>query len=286
MDILVSVVLPLGLALIMFSLGVGLTVGDFLRVGQRPLAFFVGALNQVVLLPIVAYFVVLAFGFTREIAVGFMILAACPGGVTSNIISRLARGDVALSVSLTAVISLTSVITVPVILGFALTSFMGAEAPPLNIASTAITMFLLTVVPIALGVALRAFAPQAMDRAEPVLARIATIVFVIIVLAALASNWALFVDTVAVLGPALILLLVVLTAIGFFVPRLLGRTLREAKTISVETGVQNSTLGIAVAAIIVGGASGFSPYALPAAIYGIIMYLIILPVLFIYRRMD
>lgn len=286
MDILVSVVLPLGLALIMFSLGVGLTAGDFLRVGQRPLAFFVGALNQVILLPIITYLVVIAFGITQEIAVGFMILAACPGGVTSNIISRLAKGDVALSVSLTAVISLTSVITVPIILGFALNNFMGADAPELDITSTAVTMFLLTVVPITIGVALRALAPGAMTKAEPVLARIATVVFVIIVLAALATNWTLFVETVAVLGPALIVLLIVLTAIGFFVPRLLGRTLREAKTISVETGVQNSTLGIAVAALIVGGASGFSAYALPSAIYGIIMYLIIVPVLFVYRRMD
>ena len=101
MDILVSVVLPLGLAFIMFSLGVGLTMGDFVRVGQRPVAFLVGAFNQVLLLPIVTYFLVIAFGISGEIAVGFMILAACPGGVTSNLIARLAKGDVALSVSLT-----------------------------------------------------------------------------------------------------------------------------------------------------------------------------------------
>lgn len=286
MDILVSVVLPLGLAFIMFSLGVGLTVGDFVRVGQRPVAFLVGAFNQVLLLPIVTYFLVIAFGISGEIAVGFMILAACPGGVTSNLIARLAKGDVALSVSLTAVISLASMITVPIILGFALNQFMGESAPQINIASAALTVFALTVVPIVIGLILRKYFTQTMIRIEPLLSKIAVALFVLIIAAALAANWALFVANVWLLGPALVTLLAVLTAIGYFVPRLLGRTRSEAKTISIETGVQNGTLGIAIAAIIVGGGTGFSAYALPSAVYGLAMYLIILPVIFIYRRMD
>lgn len=286
MDILVSVVLPLGLAFIMFSLGVGLTPADFLRVGQRPLAFFAGALNQVILLPIIAYLTVLTFGLTAELAVGMMILAACPGGVTSNIISKLARGDVALSVSLTAVISLVSVITVPFILSFALSAFMGADSPPVNITATAMMMFLLTVVPITIGLILRSVMPTKMIAAEPVLGRLATILFIIIIVAALAANQEAFVKNLPILGPSLVTLLIVLTVTGYFVPRLLGRTQKEAKTISVETGVQNGTLGIAIAAIIVGGGTGFSAYAVPSAVYGIIMYLIILPVIFIYRRMD
>ena len=286
MDVLISVVLPLGLAFIMFTLGVGLTPADFARVGQRPLAFFIGALNQSILLPLVTFICVLAFGIRAEMAVGFMILAACPGGVTSNVISKLAKGDVALSVSLTAVISLASVVTVPLILGLSMGYFMGDAAPAIDITKTAVTMFALTVVPVTLGLGARAVAPAAMTRAEPKLSAVATILFAVIVLAALAANWALFVENIVVIGPALLVLLVALTTIGFVVPRLLGRSVTEAKTISVETGVQNSTLGIAVAAIIVGGEGGFTAYALPSAVYGILMYLIILPVVLKYRRIG
>ena len=286
MDVLISVVLPLGLAFIMFTLGVGLTPADFARVGQRPLAFFIGALNQSILLPLVTFICVLAFGIRAEMAVGFMILAACPGGVTSNVISKLAKGDVALSVSLTAVISLASVVTVPLILGLSMGYFMGDAAPEIDITKTAVTMFALTVVPVTLGLWARAMAPAAMTRAEPKLSAVATILFAVIVLAALAANWALFVENIVVIGPALLVLLAALTTIGFVVPRLLGRSVTEAKTISVETGVQNSTLGIAVAAIIVGGECGFTSYALPSAVYGILMYLIILPVVLKYRRIG
>lgn len=286
MDVLISVVLPLGLAFIMFTLGVGLTPADFARVGQRPLAFFIGALNQSILLPLVTFICVLVFGIRAEMAVGFMILAACPGGVTSNVISKLAKGDVALSVSLTAVISLASVVTVPLILGLSMGYFMGDAAPEIDITKTAVTMFALTVVPVTLGLGARAMAPAAMTRAEPKLSAVATILFAVIVLAALAANWALFVENIVVIGPALLVLLAALTTIGFVVPRLLGRSVTEAKTISVETGVQNSTLGIAVAAIIVGGEGGFTAYALPSAVYGILMYLIILPVVLKYRRIG
>ena len=286
MDVLISVVLPLGLAFIMFTLGVGLTPADFARVGQRPLAFFIGALNQSILLPLVTFICVLAFGIRAEMAVGFMILAACPGGVTSNVISKLAKGDVALSVSLTAVISLASVVTVPLILGLSMGYFMGDAAPEIDITKTAVTMFALTVVPVTLGLGARAVAPAARTRAEPKLSAVATILFAVIVLAALAANWALFVENIVVIGPALLVLLAALTTIGFVVPRLLGRSVTEAKTISVETGVQNSTLGIAVAAIIVGGEGGFTAYALPSAVYGILMYLIILPVVLKYRRIG
>ena len=269
----------------MFSLGVGLQIADFKRVLQRPVAFLVGALNQVILLPIVTFVVVLLFGISGEMAVGFMILSACPGGVTSNIISRFAKADIALSVTLTAVISLTSVITVPLILGLSFAYFMDQSADDINITATAITMFALTAVPVALGLALRAWKPVPMERADPILARVAGVLFAVVVVGALAANWQLFVDNLQLLGPALIVLLVVLSSIGFVVPRLLGRTVQEAKTISIETGIQNSTLGITIAALIV-GAGGFTAFSLPAAVYGILMYLIIIPVVFWFRRIG
>ena len=286
MGILVSVVLPLALAFIMFSLGVGLTIADFTRFLKRPTAFVVGALNQVILLPIVTFIVILIFGIKGELAVGLMILSACPGGVTSNMVAKIANADVALSVSLTAVISLLSAITVPVILVFALGRFMAGSGVDVDITKTAITMFAITVVPVAIGVGLRAMFPGGMARAERAIGLVALVLFVVIVLAALAANWGLFVENLAALGPVLLVLLILLTAIGFVVPRLLGRPVMEAKTVSIETGVQNATLGIAVAGIIAGSVDGFSAFALPSAVYGILMYLILVPVIFIYRRMD
>ncbi|MEP5152172.1 bile acid:sodium symporter, partial [Planktotalea sp.] len=133
---LLSVGLPLALAFIMFSLGVGLSPADFKRVAERPLAFLIGAVNQVILLPIITYTLILAFGITGEIAVGMMILSVCPGGVTSNVVSKLARADVALSVTLTAVISLLSAITVPIVLALSMDAFMGADAIEIDITKT------------------------------------------------------------------------------------------------------------------------------------------------------
>jgi len=277
MDILINVVLPLSLAVIMFSLGIGLTLADFARVLTRPKAFAIGAVSQVVLLPLFAYAVVLAFGIAPELAVGFMLLALCPGGVTSNMISRLALGDVALSVSLTAVISLLGILTIPLLTAWSVTHFLGADAPPVSITDLSIAVFLITTVPVALGVAIRHFAPGAAAAMDRPLSILATILFVIIVIAALAGNWALFVENVATLGPALIAMLAGLMLLGLGLARAASLSWPETKTISIETGIQNATLGIALAAIISGQSEGFSTFALPAAVYGILMYLVAAP---------
>jgi len=286
MDILVNVFLPLALAFIMFSLGLGLTIGDFIRVAQRPKAFAIGALNQLVLLPLVTFAFVLTFGLRAEIAVGFMLLAACPGGVTSNVISKFARADVALSVSLTAVISLVSAVTVPLLLALSMDFFMGAEAISVNTTGIAVTLFALTVVPITTGLILRRVMTQLTLRIEPLISRIAAILFVVIVLVALASNWSLFAENVVIMGPAQVLLILVLLALGFSLSRVLRLSVHEAKTISIETGIQSSAMGITVAALLVPDVAGFSEYALPAATYGILMYLVPLPIVAWYRRMG
>lgn len=278
MEILIKVVLPLGLAFIMFSLGLGLTMDDFKRVVKRPTAFLIGAFNQIILLPIIAFLVILAFGIKGELAIGIMILASCPGGVTSNIIARFAKADVALSVSLTAIISLTTMITVPLILAFSFGYFLEGQASPVNITKTAVTMFALTVLPIALALLAQRKFPDKMRAIGPLCARIATALFAIIVLAALASNWSLFVENVLILGPALVTLILILMAMGFFIPRIFGRNVNEAKTISIETGIQNGTLGIAIAALLISGETGFTAFSLPSAAYGIFMYMVALPI--------
>ncbi|WP_170558743.1 bile acid:sodium symporter family protein [Ruegeria atlantica] len=283
MDLLINVGLPLSLAIIMLSLGVGLEVADFRRVFSRRYPFAIGALCQVVLLPVAAFVTVTLFALPPEIAVGFMILSFCPGGVTSNILSKLAKGDVALSVSLTAVISLLSMVTVPFLAAWSVNYFMGDAAPEVSITGLAIAMFLITTLPVALGVTLRSFATDFAKRLEPVLSKIATVLFMLIVLAALAGNWQLFVDNLGVMGAGLISLNIALLLIGLGLARAANLTWDESKTVSIETGIQNSTLGITLAALITATESGFSPLALPSAVYGITMYVVALPFILWFR---
>ncbi|WP_299150591.1 bile acid:sodium symporter [uncultured Tateyamaria sp.] len=284
MDILINVVLPLSLAIIMLSLGIGLNLSDFARVLRQPRAFAIGALAQVILLPLITYITVLAFGFGTELAVGFMLLSFCPGGVTSNMVSRLARGDVALSVSLTAVISLLSIVTVPVLAAWAVAHFMGDAAPEVSVTSLAVAMFLITTLPVLIGVTIRHFAPGFATGIEPLLTRLATLLLILIVIAALIGNWDSFTANLATLGPALIGLTAALLLVGLGVARAAALAWHQSKTISIEAGIQNATLGITLAALISGQTEGFSVMALPSAVYGITMYLVALPFVAFYRN--
>ncbi|MEP1207441.1 MAG: bile acid:sodium symporter family protein [Rhizobiaceae bacterium] len=278
MGILVSVVLPLALAFIMFSLGLGLTVADFQRVALRPKAFFTGAVSQMLIVPFIALVLIVVFSPPAELAVGIMILSFCPGGVTSNIISKFARGDVALSVSLTAVISLVTILTVPFLVALSIQMLMGSDAPNITITSLAFSVFLITTLPVAIGVAIRHYATDFAMRYLPWASNISTALFGIIVVAALASNWSLFVENLAVLGPILVVLNILLIILGISLAVAVGLSPGEVKTIAVETGIQNGTLGIALGAIVGAQATGFSAYALPSAVYGITMLLVTVPI--------
>lgn len=286
MDVLVNVVLPLALAFIMFSLGLGLSPQDFARVVRRPVAFGIGAVNQVILLPLVVFAVVIVFRVPAELAVGFMILAACPGGVTSNVISKLAKADVALSVSLTAIISLLSAVTVPVILAWSMARFMGADAPDVDVTAIALTMFALTVVPILMGLGVRLKAPSWSERAEPTFTRVSTLLFAVIVIAAVAANWDTVTQRGSSIGLALIVCIMVLMTLGFVLTRLVGLGRRAAKTISIETGIQNGTLGITVATLVMPVEGGFPLMAVPSAVYGLLMYVVAIPAVLLFRRLD
>ena len=286
MDIIITAFLPLAVVVIMFSLGLGLAPADFRRIIERPRAFLIGALNQVVLLPVVAYIVILLFGFSAETAVGIMILAACPGGATSNIITKLANWDVALSVTLTATFSLTCALTIPIVLSFAVSHFMGETAPAVDIASTAITAFLLTALPITLGVILRAAAPKLTNRIAPVLSKLALALFIAVIAAAIATNWHLVVNNIAQLGLGLLTLVGALSLIGYALSRWLGSSDAEAKTISVETGVQNGALALAIAGLLVVNGPMFNAYAIPAAIYGVVWLGSAFPAFLLIARRD
>ncbi len=280
---LIDVALPLSLAIIMFSLGFGLTFSDFGRVLTMPKAVIVGVLLQVMAVPAVAYLMVSFTSLPPAMAFGVMLLSFCPGGVTSSILTKLAGGTVALSITLTAVVSLLSVVTVPALVGWAATTFLGGDAPVINVTAIGMSMFVITAIPVAIGVLLRFVAPTFANTNERRVSAVALVLFVVIVMAALATNWDMFVANIGGLGPILMTLNVVLLIAGVVVARTLGLSGPDGLCISVEMGVQNAALGIAVAGLIA-QTGGIPEYAIPAAVYGITMYLVTLPGMFILRK--
>ncbi len=273
---LLDVALPVSLAIIMLSLGIGLTFGDFLRVLKLPKAVAIGLVMQVIALPILAFLLLQIFSLPPGLAFGVMILSFCPGGVTSNMLTRIAGGTVALSITLTAVVSLLSVITIPLLVAWAASTFLG-DATQIDVTRIAISMFVITALPVLIGLIIRALLPGFAARIEPGLYILAIVLFVVIILAALALNWQSFIDNIATLGPLLVVLNIIALAIGLGVSKTTGLTGGDAKSIAIELGVQNGTLGITVASLLIAG-EGLTEYALPSAIYGITMYLVTVPV--------
>tara|TARA_Y100000588_G_scaffold224124_1_gene238091 strand:- start:633 stop:1493 length:861 start_codon:yes stop_codon:yes gene_type:complete len=282
---IVKVLLPLILAFIMFSLGLGLKGHDFSRVLKFPVAFGVGLANQIVLLPLVALGLAYAFGLESIFAVGLMILAMCPGGVTSNILTKIAGGNAPLSISLTAITSLLSILTVPLLVAFSVNHFMGKDAPPVDVTRLGLTMFLITAVPVMIGMAFTAKSPTLVEKIAPVVSRTAVALFVLIIVAALANNWGTFSSNLGTLGPVAVLLNIVMLILGLGSAKILKLDHRNATTISIESGVQNGTLAIAVGTI-VAAVEGkvLPPVTVPAAVYSITMYLVCVPFVFWRRR--
>lgn len=279
---LIDVALPLSLAIIMFSLGFGLTFADFGRVLSLPKAALTGIVAQVVILPIVAFVALMFVDLPPALAFGVMILAFCPGGVTTNMLTRLVGGNVALSITLTAVVSLLSVLTVPILVSWAASQFLGESAPTFNVVGIAMTMFVITAIPVMIGLLLRFVAPDFADRNERKVFMVATVLFIVIIIAALATNWDLFVANIGKLGPILMAFNAALLILGVIVARVVGLTGNDGLTISIEMGVQNGTLGIAVAGL-VAQTGGIPEFAVPAALYGITMYIITIPGMFVLR---
>jgi BASS family bile acid:Na+ symporter len=277
MDLVINLFLPLCLVVIMFSLGLGLEVTDFRRVIEQPKAFALGAVLQLLLVPVVAYGIVIGFRLPRDLALGVMILAFCPGGFTSNILTKLSRGDVALSISLTGVISLISIFTIPLLVKLAVGHFLALGAPPVDVATLGFGLFLLTGVPAAIGIGVKHYAHAFARRIDRPVANMSTLLFCVVVVFAVATNWALFVENVFILGPSLLALNVLLLAAGLGVARLFSLDSAEATAISIETGIQSAAIAITVGSLIAGDASALPPYILPAGVYGVLMYLVSVP---------
>ena len=269
MGIMTDIVLPLALAFIMLSLGLGLTFADFTRIIKMPKDFAVGVLCQLFLLPLVAFILISVWDLRPEIALGVMIIAAAPGGVTSNILTLFARGEVALSVSLTAVISLLSVISIPFIVGLSYDHLIDKPgANNISVTGIAISVFLIVTIPVIAGVLLRRFADKFVATIESSTRFVSAILFVLVLAGAIYQQRDNIVGYFAEAGAVTLVLNVLMMFIAYFVASALSTKNKLKIAISIECGLQNGTLAIAVAVILMGS----SPVMIPAATYSLIMF--------------
>jgi bile acid:Na+ symporter, BASS family len=267
-DLLKTVFLPVALILIMFGMGMSLTVGDFKRVVLSPKAKLLGLGCQLLVLPVLAFGLAVLFRLPGELAVGLMLLAACPGGPTSNIISHLSRGDTALSVTLTAVSSFITVFTIPLVVGFAMAYFMAGEAAiSLPFGKTLVQLVVVTILPISLGMWVHAARPSfSRSMGRPV--NVISILFLgLIIVAAVIREKDLGAQFAAA-GPAAIALNVCGMALGFAAAALFRLATAQRIAISIEVGIQNGTLALAIAL----GLLDSSRIAIPAVVYSLFMF--------------
>lgn len=267
-SLLTNLLLPMALGVIMLGLGMGLSLDDFRRVARYPRAVVTGLFLQVLILPAVAFALALAFGLPAELAVGLMLLAASPGGATANIYSHLARGDVALNITLTAINSLLCLLTLPLVLNLSLEYFLGAGQyvpPPVR---KVIEVALLIVLPVVIGMAVRAQAPRLAARVEKPLRLLSVLVLALLVAAAVAQERDTLVEFFAVVGLACLSFNLISMGVGYAAPIALRLPRRQAIAISMEIGIHNGTLAIFIALNVLGNAR----ISVPAAVYSLLMF--------------
>lgn len=270
-NFITAVFLPLALGVIMFGMGMTLRVADFARVVVLPRAALLGLLNQLLLLPVIAFAIASLFPLRPELAMGIMILAVCPGGPTSNLISYLCRADVALSITLTAVSSLITVFTIPFLVNFSLAHFMGAAGPPqLPLLDSIGKILLITLVPTALGMALRQRKPEFCARAGGLVHIASLVLFVLVLGAAIFSQKEELPGFFRQAGWAVLALNVLTMAVGYGSAKLLRLGPAQGLTISIESGLQNGTLAIAIASSPL--LLNSPPMAIVPAIYSLVMF--------------
>ena len=281
MGIVTDVVLPIALAFIMLALGLGLTFDDFVRVVRRPRDFAVGAMSQIIVLPAVAFLLASIWPMAPELALGMMIIAAAPGGVTSNLLTAFARGDVALSISLTALISLLSVITVPFVVVFAYGHFIGEQAmQDITVADTAISVFLIVTVPVAIGLLVRRYVERIALRIEPAARALSAVLFVLVLAGAIYQERNNLADYYAQAGLATLALNLLMMAIAYLLARQFATGAKQRTAIAIECGLQNGTLAIAIAVLLFGGGLA----TVPAATYSLTMFVTALIYVAVLRR--
>jgi len=270
MDSTATIVLASSLIIIMLGMGLSLQTADFKRIIQYPKAIFVGLLNQLVLLPLIGLAVVLLFPMDPEIAIGVMILAACPGGPTSNLVSFMAKADLALSVSLTALSSIITILTIPFIVNFALTYFLEeGKIIELNILETIVQIFIIVVVPITIGMLIRRYKPDfARKMSKPV--KIGSGILLVLIIAGIViKERAHMTDYFQQAGLATLVLNAGTMIVGYFSAKLFSLKGPQAFSIAIESGIQNGTLAITIAVVLLNNTA----FAIAPAVYSLIMFL-------------
>ena len=278
---IVTKIAPIALALIMLGLGLGLTVKDFKRVLTTPKDFLVGIVCQLILLPIIGYLIILVLRLPTEIALGLMIIASAPGGVTSNVLTKFANGDVALSISLTAVGSLISIISVPFIV-FTSADLLNVTAMSKEITMTgiAIKMALVVTVPVIFGMIIRSFADNFISSNLKMINKITGLLFIIVFIAVWVEERENIFSYLAQAGTAVLALNIIMMILAFYIAKFFASGIPQKKCISLECGLQNGTLAVFVATQIFDDVA----YVVPTAAYALIMY--ITGFIFIYLLRD
>ena len=279
----VTKIAPIALALIMLALGLGLSGQDFLRVIKQPKDFIVGLICQLGLLPIIAFILIKIFNTPLELALGVMIIAAAPGGVTSNVLTKFANGDVALSVSLTAIISLMSIISVPFIV------FMSADlleisniSKEISMIGISMKMFLVVTLPVLLGMVIRKFATNFITSRTLMIQRISIILFAIVFAAIWVEEWENIMSYIAQAGVITLVLNIVMMITGYYVAKFLASGVAQRKCVSLECGLQNGTLAVFVASQLFIDIT----FLIPTAAYALIMFLTSLIFVFFVKNIN
>jgi BASS family bile acid:Na+ symporter len=270
-EIISKVFLPLSLAIIMLGMGMTLIVSDFTRILKKPKDILIGLTNQLIFLPIIGFSLAIAFNLSPVMAVGLMILATCPGGPTSNLITQVCRGNIALSVTLTAITSILSVLTIPFILSYAL-EYFGTDTNvtiKLPILDTILQIMVITIIPISIGMLIRRFKIKFAKRLEKSMRIASTVIFALVFLAVLAANFSIIGKAMREVGLVTLLLNIITMGFGYLTARLFKLNLKSVISITVESGIQNGTLAFVIATSILNNVE----MGIPTGAYAIWMFI-------------
>jgi len=273
---------PIGLALIMLVLGMSLTIRDFIRVAKIPKDFLVGFISQLVLLPIIALSIALLLNLPAELAVGLMLIACAPGGVTSNVLTKFANGDVALSITLTAVVSLISIISVPFIMFTSIDFFEIGIVKEISMTGIALKMFLVVTVPVIIGMLIKHFAKNFIDKQASLIQKISVILFMLVFAAIYIEEWDNIISYIVNAGLVALLLNISMMIIGFYIAKYFASGVAQQRCISIECGLQNGTLALFVGTQIFG--ENINTFIVPTAAYALIMMVTSIVFIFILRK--
>ena len=279
----VTKIAPIALALIMLALGLGLTVKDFTRVVKQPKDFIVGLVCQLILLPVIAFVLIKVFNTPIELALGVMIIAAAPGGVTSNVLTKFSNGDVALSVSLTAIISLLSILTVPFIV-FKSADLLNVSYVSNNISMTGISlkMFLVVTLPVIIGMLIRKFATNFIINKTAFIQKISIVLFIIVFAGIWIEEWENIFVYLSKAGLITLTLNLIMMIVSFYVAKIFASGIEQRKCISLECGLQNGTLAVFVSTQLFDDVA----YLIPTAAYALIMFVTSIIFVFLIRNIK